>query len=139
MTNNPIAQAVAFNQMIVAVFNDLLGVQLVGPGSRRGSKKWRITDDNPWGIFGRVNAACLTTETQRNDGLHGYALVFEGLVTPGKIAAVAHKEIEREKLLTRVPRISSAWMNEVTRELYHHIGRTTKMVLLFELFTHVLG
>ena len=51
VTSNPVAQAVSFNQMIVTVFNDLLGVQLVGPGSRRGSKKWRITADNLGGYF----------------------------------------------------------------------------------------
>ena len=39
VANNPVAQAITFNQMIVTVFNVFLGVQLVGQGSHRGSKK----------------------------------------------------------------------------------------------------
>ena len=47
VAKNPIAQAVAFHQIITTVFKELLKVQLIGPGSRSGTKKrWLTTGEN---------------------------------------------------------------------------------------------
>ena len=115
VTNNPFAQAVSFNQMIVIVFNDLLEAQLVGLGSRRGSRN----GESPLIIHGVFLAVLMQPILQpKPKGMMVYLVMpwcFGALITPGKSAAVANKEMEREKLLTRVPRISAVWMNEVTK------------------------
>ena len=115
VTRNPIAQAVAFNQLITTVFRELLQVQLVGYGSRIGTKKQKTTGENGWGIFGRVNGACMTVETQRLEGLHGHALVFGGYITPEKLGEIAHQEQKLKRLLQKAPDISSVYINTVTK------------------------
>lgn len=46
IAKNPIAQAVAFHKIITTVFKELLKVQLIGTGSRSGTKRWLTTGEN---------------------------------------------------------------------------------------------
>ena len=46
VAKNPIAQAVAFHKIVTTVFKELLNVQLIGTGSRLGTKRWLTTGEN---------------------------------------------------------------------------------------------
>lgn len=57
----------------------------------------------------------MTVETQRLEGLHGHALLFGGYITPEKLGLIAHRELKLARLLHRAPKISSVFMNSVTK------------------------
>ena len=113
---NPVAQAIAFDQIVTTVFNVLFKISLIGTNTRRGSKNWKMIHDRPWGIMGRVNAAFASVEAQRLQGLHVHGLLFGGFITPERLGEIAHDADATASLLKRLPDISSVLMSETVKQ-----------------------
>ena len=71
--NDPVIQAIAFDEIVVGVFDVMLGILPTGMGTRKGTRHANVAAGHIQGIWERGNAIFANIEAQRMMGLHAHA------------------------------------------------------------------